>query len=116
MDLPCVQRPTVTDPELKKTGHALWKSSGEPTMTLVMRGFEHSSFTSRGTEEQLKDVGYFMLAWFDRYLLRDRSATRRLVARRVNGVRTRRLLSTTFLSAAYLPGRIDCEDYARCLR
>ena len=116
MDRPCVQRPTVTDPELKKTGHALWKSSGEPTMTLVMRGFEHNSFTSRGTEEQLKDVGYFMLAWFDRYLRRDRSASRRLLARRVNGVRTRQLLSTTFLSAAYLPGRIDCEDYARCVR
>jgi hypothetical protein len=115
MDLPCVNRPEVTDPELKKTGHALWRSAGRPTMTLVMRGFEHSDFTSRGSEAQLRNVGHLLRAWFDRYLRRDRSATKRILARRVNGVRTRRLLSTTFRSAAYLPGRIDCEDYASCL-
>jgi hypothetical protein len=116
MDLPCADRPTVIEPDLKKTGHALWKSASRPTMTLVMRGYEHSSFTSRGTEEQLLGVGHFLLAWFDRYLRRDRSAARRILARRVGGVRTRQLLSTTFRSAAYLPGRIDCEDYATCLR
>jgi hypothetical protein len=82
-------------------------------MTLVMRGFEHSSFTSRGTQPQLRRVGHFLLAWFDRYLMRDRAATRRLLARRVDGVPTRRLLSTTFRSAAYLPGTIDREDYGR---
>ena len=53
MDRPCASRPALIVPDLKKTGHALWKSAGRPTMTLVMRGFEHSSFTSRGTEEQL---------------------------------------------------------------
>jgi hypothetical protein len=116
MDRPCLERPTLVEPDLKKTGHALWKAAGRPTMTLVMRGFEHSSFTARGSEEQLRRVGHFLLAWFDRYLGRDRGATRRILARRVDGVRTRRLLSTTFRSAAYLPGRIDCEDYARCLR
>lgn len=116
MDLPCADRPTLIEPDLKKTGHALWKSAGRPTMTLVMRGFEHSSFTARGSEEQLRKVGHFLLAWFDRYLRRDRSATKRILARRVDGIRTRRLLSTTFRSAAYLPARIDCEDYASCLR
>ena len=84
-------------------------------MTLVMRGFEHGSFTSGGTEDQLRSVGHFLLAWFDRYLRRERSATRRILARRVTGQPTRRLLSTTFHSAAYLPARIDCEDYAACL-
>jgi pimeloyl-ACP methyl ester carboxylesterase len=115
MDLPCVQRPTVTDPELKKTGHVLWRSAGQPTMTLVMRGFAHEDFTARGSEAQQREVGHFMLAWFDRYLRNGRSATRRILARRVNGVRTRQLLSTTFRSAAFLPGRIDCEDYSSCL-
>jgi hypothetical protein len=115
MDLPCVQRPTVTDPELKKTGHVLWKSAGQPTMTLVMRGFAHEDFTARGSEAQQREVGHFMLAWFDRYLRNGRSATRRILARRVNGVRTRQLLSTTFRSAAFLAGRIDCEDYSSCL-
>jgi pimeloyl-ACP methyl ester carboxylesterase len=116
MDLPCYQRPAVTGPELKKSGHRLWKEAGQPTVTLVMRGFQHDDFTSRGSEAQLRDVGHFLVAWFDRYLRHDRSATKRVLARRVNGVRTRRLLSTTFHSAAYLPGRIDCEDYASCLR
>ena len=116
MDRPCANRPALIVPDLKKTGHALWKSAGRPTMTLVMRGFEHSSFTSRGTEEQLRSVGHFLLAWFDRYLQRDRSATTRILARRVAGKPTRRLLSTTFRSAAYLPAKIDCEDYASCLR
>ncbi len=116
MDGPCANRPALIEPDLKKTGHALWKSAGRPTMTLVMRGFEHSSFTSRGTEEQLRSVGHFLLAWFDRYLERDRSATKRILARRVAGEPTRGLLSTTFRSAAYLPARIDCEDYAACLR
>lgn len=116
MDQPCANRPALIVPELKKTGHALWKSAGRSTMTLVMRGFEHSSFTSRGTEKQLRSVGHFLLAWFDRYLQRDRSATTRILARRVAGRPTRRLLSTTFSSAAYLPSRIDCEDYASCVR
>jgi dienelactone hydrolase len=116
MDLPCADRPTLVEPDLKKTGHALWKSASRPTMTLVMRGFQHSSFTARGTEEQLRHVGHFLLAWLDRYLSRDRTATRRILARRVNGIRTRQLLSTTFRSAAYLPARIDCEDYAECVR
>lgn len=115
MDGPCVNRPAFTVPELKLTGHARWKSAGLPTMTLVMRGFEHSSFTSRGSEEQLRSVGHFLLAWFDRYLKRNRAAASRILARRVAGRPTRRLLSTTFHSAAYLPGRIDCEDYASCL-
>jgi hypothetical protein len=116
MDGPCANRPALIVPDLKKTGHALWRSAGRPTMTLVMRGFEHGSFTSRGTEEQLRGVGHFLLAWFDRYLRRERSATARILARRVAGRPTRRLLSTTFRSAAYLPARIDCQDYASCLR
>jgi hypothetical protein len=115
MDRPCASRPALIVPDLKKTGHALWKSAGRPTMTLVMRGFEHSSFTSRGTEEQLRSVGHFLLAWFDRYLRRESSATTRILAPRVAGRPTRRLLSTTFRSAVYLPSRIDCEDYASCL-
>ncbi|MEA2332474.1 MAG: Chlorophyllase enzyme [Thermoleophilaceae bacterium] len=116
MDFPCQNRATETPPDLKKTGHALWKAAGQPTMTLVMRGYEHNDFTARGSEAQLRDVGHFLLAWFDRYLRRDRAATKRVLARRVNGVRTRQLLSTTYRSAAFLPGRIDCEDYRRCLR
>jgi hypothetical protein len=115
MDLPCANRPSVVHPQLKKSGHAVWKAARLPTMTLVMRGYEHSDFTARGSEAQLRNVGHFLLAWFDRYLRNDRSATERLLARRVNGVRTRRLLSTTFRSAAYLPRRIDCGDYARCV-
>ncbi|HEY6415265.1 MAG TPA: hypothetical protein VIX41_03470 [Acidimicrobiales bacterium] len=115
MDGPCVNRPALIVPDLKKTGHRLWKSAGRPTMTLVMRGFDHSSFTSRATRRQLRSVGHFLLAWFDRYLQRDRTATSRILARRVGGRPTRRLLSTTFRSAAYLPGRIDCEDYVSCM-
>ena len=38
MDRPCANRPALIVPDLKKTGHALWKSAGRPTMTLVMRG------------------------------------------------------------------------------
>lgn len=116
MDFPCLNAPTNTDPELKKTGHRAWKGAGFPTMTLVMRGFEHEDFTGKGSQAQQQQVGHFLLAWFDRYLRDQRSATKRLLARRVNGVPTRRLLSLTYGSAAYLPGRIDCESYLGCLR
>jgi predicted dienelactone hydrolase len=116
MDFPCVNTPTNRDPELKKTGHRAWKAAGFPTMTLVMRGFEHEDFTGRGSQLQQQQVGHFLLAWFDRYLRDKRSGTKRLLAKRVNGVPTRSLLSLTYRSAAYLPGRIDCENYRRCLR
>jgi hypothetical protein len=116
MDGPCANRPGLVSPNLKKTGHALWKSAGLSTMTLVMRGFEHSSFTSRGSEEQLRSVGHFLLAWFDRHLRGDRAATTRILARRVAAVPTRQLLSTTFHSAVFLPASIDCGDYRSCLR
>lgn len=116
MDFPCVNTPTNRDPELKKTGHDNWKAARFPTMTLVMRGFEHEDFTARGSQTQQQQVGHFLLAWFDRYLRDKRSGTKRLLAHRVNGVPTRRLLSLTYRSAAYLPGRIDCENYRSCLR
>jgi hypothetical protein len=115
MDGPCVRRRGTSGPELKKSGHRVWKAAGLATMTLVMRGYDHDDFTGRGSEAQLRNVGHFLLAWFDRHLRGQRAATARLLARRVYGVRTRQLLSTEFRSAAFLPGRIDCEDYAGCL-
>ena len=116
MDHPCINAPTRTDPELKKSGHRTWKGAGFPTMTLVMRGFQHADFTGKGSQAQQQEVGYFLLAWFDRYLRDAPGATARLLAKRVNGVPTRRLLSLSYRSAAFLPGRIDCENYLSCLR
>ena len=116
MDFPCAQRPTKLDPELKKTGHRNWKAARLPTMTLVMRGYDHSDFTARGSPKQLRRVHHFVIAWFDRYLLGLRAATRRLLATEVYGQPTEDLLSRRFRSAVALPRALNCEDYRLCLR
>ncbi len=103
----------------RKPGFHLWRARKKPTMEVVLAGFQHSTFAS-GSPAQLREVEHFMRAWFDRYLgakraATQRSATRRLLAPTVSGSPLGALLSHDARSAAFLPGRLDCEDLRTCL-
>jgi hypothetical protein len=103
-------------PEQKKGGYAHWRAAGKPTISVVLRDFGHGAFAHQGSAAQHRLISHYVVAWLDRWLRKRRSATRRLLAKRIRGTRTVDLLSVQFRSAAFLPGRIDCKDFAACLR
>jgi hypothetical protein len=111
MDRPCTQKPDYAPPDLKQAGYLHWRARGIPTMELVMAGYQHTDFSVGADEQQRRDLSYFVEAWFDRWLLGDPAAEDRLLADTVLGRPTASLLSTRFLSGAYLPPRIDTSDY-----
>jgi hypothetical protein len=102
-----------------------------PTMEVVLANSNHPSFGGGGAHTithrtQLKASGYYMRAWFDRWLKNAHAATARLVDPTPMGIPIDNLLSAktpvnpmlnqaAFHSAAYLPGAIDCEDLRSCL-
>jgi hypothetical protein len=66
---------------------------------------------SKSDEPSLEAFEYYTRAWFDLYLRHDRAATARLLARTVDGKPLSTLLSSQFLSAAFLPAEhVDCPD------
>ncbi len=110
-DEPCNSKPDHSPADLKQAGFLHWRARGVPTMELVMAGYQHGDFAIGGDEQQRRDLSYFVEAWFDLWLLGDPSAEDRLLADTVLGRPTASLLSTRFLSGAYLPPRIDTTDY-----
>lgn len=114
-DGPCDALPDHAPPDLKLPGFLHWRDAGIPTMELVMAGYAHLDFASPGSEAKHRDLAYFIEAWLDRWLLGDESADGRLLADTVLGRPASSLLSTTFLSGAYLPGLVDSSDYAAFL-
>lgn len=81
-----------------------------------MRDAGHNDFAQTRImerEAQLRVFAYYTRAWFDRFLRRDTSATRRLLARKVLGQTRAQLFSETFRSAAFLDG-LDCPDFVEC--
>jgi hypothetical protein len=116
MDAPCNSLPNVTPPDLKLAGYDRWREAGVPVMELVMAGYNHLAFASPGSEQQHRELAHFIQAWFDRWVLGDEPAEDLLVADAVLGRPMHDLLSTRFLSGAYLPGlAIDSRDYAAFL-
>jgi pimeloyl-ACP methyl ester carboxylesterase len=111
MDQPCVARPDYSPPDLKLAGFLRWRDAGVPVMELDMAGYNHLDFATPGSEDKHRVLSYFMEAWLSRWLLGDISADRRLLADTVLGVPTASLLSTQFLSGAFLPGEVDAADY-----
>jgi hypothetical protein len=116
-DNPGSTQPANRDPDLKKPGFALWRKSGQPSMELAFAGAGHLDWAQTHTTSAAKKVlfkrfAYYTRAWFDRWLRHDRSATARLLARKVDGVDLPTLLSSKFRSAAFLDGR-DCADLAK---
>jgi hypothetical protein len=102
-----------------------------PTMEVVLAHSDHGSFGGGGPHtvkhrSQLKASGYYMRAWFDRWLKHNHGAQARLLDPTPMGTAIDDLLSAkspmgpmlnpaAFHSAAYLPGLIDCEDLRSCL-
>jgi hypothetical protein len=88
----------------------------------VLRGVEHGSFSGGAPYDSthttaLRRAGYYTLAWLDRWLLGRPPAANRLLSKTPMGIPIDQMLSglgTQFLSAAFLPGRIDCENLPNC--
>lgn len=116
----CLDDPSLTD---KLAGYHAWRAAGRPTMEFVLRGMQHGSFGGGAPYDSahatgLRHAGYYTLAWLDRWLLGRVPAVRRLLSRMPLGIPIDQMLSglgAQFLSAAFLPGRIDCEDLPTCL-
>jgi hypothetical protein len=108
--------PANSDPDQKKTGYSYWRAHGRESMEIVFAAASHTDWgqsaasPARVTAE-LPHFEYYTRAWFDRWLLGDRTATGRLLARTVDGVAAGQLMSTKFRSGAFLDGH-DCPDLA----
>ncbi len=115
MDEPCAAKPDYAPPDLKEIGFKHWRKAGVPSMELVMRGFQHSSFTGKGSDQQHRYVAHYFLAWMRLWLDGHENATKRLLATRVDGVATPSILSSRFLSGAFLPPEVHTNDFATWL-
>lgn len=108
--------PTDRSPEQKKTAYEVWRSAGVPAMETVFKGAGHLDWAqtannSKSDEASLEAFEYYTRAWFDLYLRHDRAATARLLARTVDGEPLAAVLSSQFISAAFLPAeRVDCPN------
>ena len=123
-DVPCLSDPATTD---KLSGFRTWKAAGKPTMELVMRHFVHLDFTGQfaetpanaGRVQKLRRTGYYLLAWFDRWLGGDVTANARLLSHTPLGVPVAQMFSArpaaAYRSAGFIPGAIDCADLVTCL-
>jgi pimeloyl-ACP methyl ester carboxylesterase len=123
-DVPCLSDPAITD---KLSGFRTWKTHGKPSMELVMRGFTHPDFTGQFPNtpanavrvQKLRRTGYYMLAWFDRWLGGNATATTRLLSHTPLGVPVAQMFSArpaaAYRSAGFIPGAIDCDDLVICL-
>jgi pimeloyl-ACP methyl ester carboxylesterase len=114
-DQPCDAKPDFAPADLKLPGFENWRQAGVPAIELVMAGYNHLDFATPGSEDKHRDLAYFVEAWLDRWLLDDVAADDRLLADTLLDRPTASLLSTRFLSAAYLPGVVDSGDYVTYL-
>jgi pimeloyl-ACP methyl ester carboxylesterase len=110
-DAPCNARPAYAPADLKLPGFNRWREANVPVVELVMAGYEHLDFASPGSEAKHRDLAYFIEGWLARWLLDDPAGEQRLFAADVDGRPIEDLLSTRFLSGAYLPGRVDSGDF-----
>jgi pimeloyl-ACP methyl ester carboxylesterase len=110
-DEPCDARPDFAPADLKLPGFTRWREANVPVVELVMAGYSHLDFATPGSEAKHRDLAYFIEAWLARWLLDDPAGEERFFAEAVDGHPIEDLLSTTFLSGAYLPGRVDSADF-----
>jgi hypothetical protein len=96
--------------DTKKTAFEWWHSNGQPAMQVVLANSDHFVWGSQGnnTARQAQAL-YYTLAWFDRWLKDDSTASARLLARTIAGTPLEHVLSTRFRSAAAFDGR-SCPD------
>lgn len=113
-DETCNAAPDFDPAGLKQYGFLHWRSAGIPSMELVMRGFEHKDFAGGGTDRQRRYLAHYYLAWFGLWVTGDPSQRADLLAETVDAVPTASILSSRFLSGAYLPGAdpaVDTSDF-----
>ena len=105
-DAPCDAKPDYAPADLKLAGFDWWREHGVPAVELVMAGYSHLDFATPGSEQKHRELAGFMEAWLGRWLLDDLDAEDAFFVRGGEG-----LLSTRFLSGAYLPDRVDSRDF-----
>jgi pimeloyl-ACP methyl ester carboxylesterase len=110
-DEPCDVRPGYAPADLKLPGFFRWREANVPAVELVMAGYNHLDFATPGSEAKHRDLAYFIEGWLARWLHDDPAGEERLFAEAVYGRPIEDLLSTRFLSGAYLPGRVDSADF-----
>ncbi|MEA2244322.1 MAG: hypothetical protein QOD24_3878 [Solirubrobacteraceae bacterium] len=116
----CQDDPALTD---KRAGFHAWKAKGIPAMEAVLAGMTHPLFGggapyNSGHATKLRRAAYYMTNWLDRWLRGRKAAVGRLLSSNPMGVPIDQMLSDAgepFASAAFLPGRIDCEHLRACL-
>jgi pimeloyl-ACP methyl ester carboxylesterase len=123
----CKDDPSLTD---KLAGYHAWRVAGLPTMEVVLAHSTHGWFSGGGSQtdvdhlNQLKASGYYMRAWFDRWLKGHHGADDRLLSSMPMGIPIDDLLTAksppahpkAFHSAAFLPAlNFDCENLRVCL-
>src|SRR5262249_6462942 len=101
-------------PESKKTAYEHWRESRMPSMEVVFAGWDHFAWATLAPVLQHQQAHYYTVAWFDRWLKNDPTATPRLLATQVGGVPLTALLSSQFHSAAYLDGYVCPDLRTRC--
>jgi hypothetical protein len=115
-DNPGSTQPTNNDPEIKKSGFAIWRKAGIASMEVSFAKSGHldwaqaPSNSTAAKKEELKLFEYYTRAWFDRWLQGDHDATTRLLARTVDGSAVGDILSSKWHSAAAFDGH-DCADF-----
>jgi pimeloyl-ACP methyl ester carboxylesterase len=105
-DAPCDAKPDFAPADLKLPGFDWWREHEVPVVELVMAGYNHLDFSAAGNEQKHRDLAGFMEAWLGRWLGGDEDAADVFLERGNEG-----LLSTRFLSGAYLPGEVDTRDF-----
>jgi hypothetical protein len=99
----------------KKTGFTHWRASGVACVQLVFAGTDHFLWSASATPAQHALAHQGTLAWFDRWLKNDLTATNRLLSCVTPSGTAGSILSTRFRSAAFIDG-IDTPDLrADCL-
>jgi hypothetical protein len=102
--------PPGATPDVKKVAFEWWRAHQQPTMQLVFAQSNHFVWGTpgAGTPHQAFALA-FTVAWFDRWLKGDPTATARLLSRSVGQTPLADVLSTTYRSAVSFDG-VLCAD------
>ncbi len=98
-----------TDSECKLTAWKWWREYGMPCMELVFENANHFWWSGSSTEAKRDQSHHYTLAWFDRWLKGDATASARLLATNVVGTPVSSLLSANARSGAFFDG-LDTSD------
>jgi hypothetical protein len=108
---------TNADTDFKKYAFTRWRDARVPSGMLVFDGIAHGDFSQQASSDEamLRRYAHYTLAWFDRWLRSDLSATARLLGPPLAGDDLGALLSGTQRSAWYLPLEYESDDWRAAL-